>query len=135
MDFPAKNLVDAFNACDPVLPLKADDERYVDLSAGRGDEGRALVECKKRFLSSNAPWAPGRELMIDMLRKRLDLDLLFEEGAVEELIAASGGHPRLLLTLVRNAVISADDPPVARAVARKVVRRLVNDYGRSIPEE
>jgi len=51
------------------------------------------------------------------------------------LIEASGGHPRLLMTLVRYALDFVHDPPVTREAARKAFRRLVNDYGRSIPDE
>lgn len=39
------------------------------------------------------------------------------------------------MTLVRYALDFVHDPPVTREAARKAFRRLVNDYGRSIPDE
>ncbi len=80
------------------------------------------------------PWPPGRKLLDDILRQRLDIEALFEEGASDQLISGSGGHPRLLMTLVRYALDFVDDPPVTRQAAHKAIRRLVNDYDRSIPE-
>ncbi len=80
------------------------------------------------------PWPPGRELLEGMLRQRLDLEVLFEEGVSDALISGSGGHPRLLMNLVRYALDFVDDAPVTSAAARKAMRRLVNDYDRSIPE-
>ena len=83
---------------------------------------------------SRRPWPPGRELLERILRERLDLDNLFEDGVGDALISSSGGHPRLLMTLVRYALDFVDDPPVTRDAAHKAMRRLVNDYDRSIPE-
>lgn len=80
-------------------------------------------------------WKVGRELLHDLLRQRLDVENLLAEGADDDLIAASWGHPRLLMTLVREALLFVDDPPVPREAARKAFRRLINDFGRSIPEE
>ncbi len=85
--------------------------------------------------SSREPWATGRELVADLLRQRLDLGTLFEDGVVEKLISSSGGHPRLLMTLVRYALDFVDDPPITTTAAQKAFKRLVNDYGRSIPED
>ena len=39
------------------------------------------------------------------------------------------------MTLVRYALDFVDDPPVSAAAARKALRRLVNDYDRSIPDK
>jgi hypothetical protein len=81
------------------------------------------------------PWHPGRRLLDDLLRQRLDLDTLFENGTTDQLIKASGGHPRELMRLVQDAVLFVDEPPVTRLAVRKAFRRLVNGYDRSIPEE
>lgn len=55
LNLPAKNLKDAFNACDPSAPLDDDDPRYVDLASGRGDEGNAVEQCRKRIIRSDRP--------------------------------------------------------------------------------
>ena len=52
---PATNLTDAFNACDPARPLEAGDPRWVDLAGGRGDEGSAVAQCRRRILRSDTP--------------------------------------------------------------------------------
>ena len=80
------------------------------------------------------PWAPGRDLFEGILRQRLDVEALFEDEVSDRLISGSGGHPRLLMILVRYALDLVDDPPVTRGAAHKAIRRLVNDYDRSIPE-
>ncbi len=83
---------------------------------------------------SREPWPPGWALLEDILRQRLDMAALFAAGVGDTLIGGSGGHPRLLMTLVRYALDFVDDPPVSGEAARKAMRRLVNDYDRSIPE-
>ncbi len=85
--------------------------------------------------ASRAPWAPGRELLRRLLGRRIDLEALLRPGVDDVLIAASGGHLQLLLTLVRSALDFADRPPVTLEAARNGFRRLVNDYERSIPED
>lgn len=55
LQLPARNLKDAFNACDPTQPLAAGDERYVDLAPGRGEEGGAVHQCLQRIERSNQP--------------------------------------------------------------------------------
>ncbi len=85
--------------------------------------------------ASRSPWVPGRELLRDLLARRVDVGTLFRPGIDDVLIAASGGHPQLLLTLVRSALDFVDQPPVPLEAARNGFRRLVNDYERSIPED
>lgn len=84
---------------------------------------------------SGKRWEKGFSLMQDMLASRLDLEALFEDGAVDELIAASGGHPRELLRLIHYALDFVEEPPIPCLAAERAVRKLVNDYDRSIPEE
>lgn len=79
-------------------------------------------------------WKPGFDLMRAMLAHRLDLELLFESEAAEELIAASGGHPRELLRLVHYALDFVDEGPIPRKAVARAVRRLASDYDRSVPE-
>jgi hypothetical protein len=52
---PATNRADAFNRCDPAVPLPAGDERYVDLAAGRGEEGGAVAKCRECIRLSKTP--------------------------------------------------------------------------------
>jgi DNA polymerase III delta prime subunit len=66
-------------------------------------------------------WKAGRDLLKDLLQHRLELDKVFIDKALDELVAASGGHPRYLMTLVRYAL--------------DYIERLVNDFDRSIPHE
>lgn len=84
--------------------------------------------------ATGEPWLEGRKLLADLLEQRLDVEALFDDGVSDLLIAGSGGHPRLLMTLVRYALDFVDDPPVTLDAAHKAMRRLVNDYDRSIPE-
>lgn len=53
---PADNLDDAFDVCEPTVPLDATDPRYMDLAAGRGDEGVAFAQCRKRILRSKSSY-------------------------------------------------------------------------------
>ena len=81
------------------------------------------------------PWTEGRDLLVELLGHRVDPEVGFEKVAVERLIDASGGHPRHLMTLVRYAFDFVEDLPITGEAAEKAVRRLVNDYGRSIPKD
>jgi len=55
MNYPAKTIKDAFNACDPAEQLTADDSRYVDFAEARGSDGAAASTCRKRILRSQRP--------------------------------------------------------------------------------
>lgn len=79
-------------------------------------------------------WGEGRDLLVELLAQRVDPEVGFEAAAMETLIDASGGHPRHLMTLVRYAFDFVDDLPITGEAAQKAVRRLANDYGRSIPK-
>lgn len=48
---------------------------------------------------------PGADLMRTVLAKRLDTGALMAEGVVDALVRLSGGHPRLLLELTREALL------------------------------
>jgi len=80
-------------------------------------------------------WKAGRDLLKELLQHRLALDKVFTGKALDELVAASGGHPRYLMTLVRYALDYVDELPVTTSAAEKAVQRLVNDFDRSIPHE
>lgn len=84
------------------------------------------------------PWTEGIETMRAILGSRIDLELMFATDALDKLCSLSGGHPRLLMTLVRNACSYAneyDENPLNMRVAERAISRLVSEYSRSIPEE
>lgn len=84
------------------------------------------------------PWTADIQIMRDILGSRIDLDVMFAPDALAELCALSGGHPRLLMTLVRNACSYAneyEEPPLNRQAAQRAISRLVSEYSRSIPED
>ena len=87
---------------------------------------------------TNAPAPDGLEKLREMLARRIDLDVIFEEAALEALCSASGGHPRILMTLVRNACTYAANrfpKPIDANAAERAISRLVSEFSRSIPEE
>ena len=45
----------------------------------------------------------GLAKMREILGERMELEVVFDEKALDLLCEASGGHPRILMTLVRNA--------------------------------
>jgi len=91
-----------------------------------------MVKIRERW--NRKPSDVGLGLLRDLLTRRVVLEVLFEESALEQLIAASGGHPRHLMTLLRYAFDFVETPPVTGDTAGKAVQRMVNDYGRSIPD-
>ncbi|HLF24752.1 MAG TPA: hypothetical protein VJG32_00325 [Anaerolineae bacterium] len=79
----------------------------------------------------------GLACLKDILAQRIDLDTLCAPDAVDALCRASGGHPRQLMALATYAIEYADEgaqPPITIRAAERAVGRLVNEYGRMIPE-
>ncbi|HMV68852.1 MAG TPA: hypothetical protein PKA64_18535 [Myxococcota bacterium] len=70
---------------------------------------------------------PGRDLMVEALRRRMAVDALIPEPAVRDrLVAASGGAIRSLLHLIQRSVLLSKGPVlVASAVDRAVARERV----------
>lgn len=84
------------------------------------------------------PWPAGLAVLRDILARRIDLDQIFEAEALELLCSECGGHPRDLMIMVRYSCRYARNrfpKPLAIDAAEKAVDRLVNEYGRMIPEE
>ena len=83
--------------------------------------------------------AEGLGYLRDMLGARFDLDELCTPEAVDYLCQASGGHPRDLMILARQACEYAPraiwPQPITLAVAQRAEADLVADYSRMIPEE
>ena len=55
MPLPETTVDGAFKTCNPVESLAADDPRYVDFSAARGDDGMAASLCRRRIERSDVP--------------------------------------------------------------------------------
>lgn len=74
-----------------------------------------------------------------ILAARIDLEEIFSPKAVDYLCKASGGHPRDLMILVRQACVYAPGDrwpqPIDKDVAQRAESQLVATYGRMIPEE
>ncbi len=85
------------------------------------------------------PYPPGLAHLRAMLGARLDLQVLCTPEAVDYLCEVSGGHPRDLMFMVRQACIYAPDdvttPPVTLEVVKRAEAQLVATYSRMIPEE
>ncbi len=125
MNYPADNLKDAFNACDPGQALPAGDERYMDMSSGRGNKGNPVDQCRNLILRSNTPTCQlfaghlgcGKSTELQRLRRELEKegyfvayfdaegDMNFQDTQTTDIILAI---IRNLEDLVRKAGISLD---------------------------
>jgi len=74
----------------------------------------------------------------EMLARRIDLEALFTEEAMDYLCRSCGGHPRDLMRLVTYACIYAPRDcwprPIDLEVAQRAMAELVEEYSRLIPE-
>ena len=67
---------------------------------------------------------PGRGLMLEVLRARLDVEALIpDETVVDRLIAASGGATRDLMRFVSDAALRATGATIDHEVVERVLRR------------
>jgi hypothetical protein len=79
----------------------------------------------------------GVERLRDIIGQRIDISALCEPEAVEYFCRACGGHPRDLMTLVRQSIEYADESqpkPITLAAARRAGARLISAFSRMIPE-
>jgi hypothetical protein len=80
------------------------------------------------------PDEAGRAKLRQIIASRLEVDPIFESpDLLDKLVAASGGHVRDLLRLVRYALNLTDTKVSARNV-EQAVQRLVNEYDRITPD-
>jgi hypothetical protein len=83
-------------------------------------------------------YTTGLERLRTMLARRVDLDTLFDDEAVDFLCRVCGGHPRHLMRLVTYACIHAPrdrwPQPIDLAVAQRAEEELIEEYSRQIPE-
>ncbi len=87
---------------------------------------------------NNEPSPDGLAKLHEILGRRIDLEVIFETEALNILCSASGGHPRILMTLVRYACSYATNrfpKPIDVNAAERAISRLMNEFSRSIPEE
>jgi len=84
------------------------------------------------------PYSPGLACLRDILSARIDLATLCTLEAVDYLCQASGGHPRDLMFMVRQACVYAPSDIWPRPITLEVVKRaeaqLIATYNRMIPE-
>ncbi len=92
----------------------------------------------KTHTPDNQPWPEGLATLRRILAERIALDEVFEEAAVAALCAESGGHPRILMTLVRYACEYATNRyprPIDVHAVERAIGRFTSEYSRSVPEE
>ena len=86
-----------------------------------------------------SPCQEGIELLSRVAEKRIDVGSLFEEGVVEYLAQKSGGMLRDFIRLLGYTVELAQAGggciPIGEKVAERAFRRLINEYGRMVPDE
>jgi hypothetical protein len=81
----------------------------------------------------------GIDLLCDVAKKRIDVKTLFEEDVVDYLAEESGGMLRDFIRLLAYAIEMAQARggkiPINQKLAEQAFRRLVNEYGRMVPDE
>ncbi|HEY74106.1 MAG TPA: hypothetical protein G4N99_12645, partial [Thermoflexia bacterium] len=99
---------------------------------------RYVLPMIKTHDRADRPAEDGLGYMRRILAARIDLDALFEPQAVEFLCRQSGGHPRDLMRMVRQACVYAPGDvwprPISLEVAQRAADQLVATYSRMIPE-
>jgi len=86
-----------------------------------------------------SPCWEGIELLCHVAEKRIDVRSLFGAGVVEFLAQKSGGmlrdFIRLLGYTIELAQAGGGSIPIGEKVAERAFRRLINEYGRMVPDE
>lgn len=94
----------------------------------------SMIKVEER---DGTPCMEGLAALREILAERIDLAQVFESEAVDLLCRMSGGHPRLLMTLVREACGYAQNRmprPIDLNAAERAVMNLTRQYSRAIPE-
>lgn len=81
----------------------------------------------------------GIELLCKVAKERIDIEHLFANGVVEYLALKSGGmlrdFIRLLAYTIELAQAKGGRIPIDQEIAERAFRRLINEYGRMVPDE
>ncbi len=85
---------------------------------------------------NNKDWQKGRNALWEVVRKRVDVDAVFETpDTIEDFISLSGGAVRDLLRLFRRAYTYASGDRIDRKVGQKAIAAYLRDESRLIPEK
>jgi len=82
----------------------------------------------------------GFEKFRDIVSKRIEkvgatIEDIFESDALlDEIIACTGGQPRLLMTLIREALVEKD-VPIEKSTVETVARKVTHSYERQLRQE
>lgn len=111
----------------------------VPIAVARRIEGVQLMPLIKiRDRDTSQLFAPGVEALRRIVHKRVPLEALEQifgvdhERRVTELIERSGGYPRELVTLLREA-LEEDAFPITDAAFRRLLANRADEYKRKIP--
>jgi hypothetical protein len=81
----------------------------------------------------------GINRLCEVANRRLDVDSIYKKGVIEFLAAKSGGmlrdFIRLLGYTIELAQAKGAEIPIEQKLAEQAFRRLVNEYGRMVPDE
>lgn len=95
----------------------------------------SMIKIEER---DGTPCIEGLEALRAILAERIDIDKIFTDEALLLLCKMSGGHPRILMTLVREACGYAKNrmpKPIDLNAAERAVINLTRQYSRAVPEE
>ncbi|HVK67607.1 MAG TPA: AAA family ATPase [Polyangium sp.] len=78
---------------------------------------------------------PGIEALVEVVRRRIDIDAVFgaeADASLRDLIRASGGYLRDLMRLVRDVVLYGQDFPVTNTFVHKIIAKAEQDYAHTL---
>jgi hypothetical protein len=96
-----------------------------------------MIKSHRPRTQGGAEEPAGMQRLRDIIGQRVDVDALCEPEAIEYFCRACGGHPRDLMTLVRQSIEYADErqpKPITLAAAGRAGARLISAFSRMIPE-
>lgn len=95
-----------------------------------------MIEVRKPVSKGGGDNEAGLGMMVSMLSKRVDFDLLFEDKrtGAEEIARASGGCMRHALRILSTAINEQDAPPITAQSIATAVGTMQADYERALPE-
>lgn len=97
----------------------------------------AVLPMIKTHTPQDEPWPEGLAQLKQILARRIQIDEVFDTGALDLLCVESGGHPRDLMRLVRYSCEYATDRyprPIDANAVERAIARLTSEFSRSVPE-